>query len=221
MGMHKGYEPTNRRPIPDRFRATAQAAVRWCVAAGVHPDLISYASILAAAVAAICLLFAARYPLLLLIAPLLIFLRLWLNMLDGMVALAQGRAGPRGEIINDLPDRISDVLIFTALAHSGLCHPISGYWAAIFALFSAYVGMLGQAVAGKRQFGGIMSKPWRMVALSVGLLATLAMIWFNDRRYTLAQLSLLDWTCLLIIFGCIQTIWLRLGRILRQLAKGG
>ena len=74
-------------------------------------------------------------------------------MLDGMVALASGAASPRGEILNDLPDRVSDVLIFAGVAHSGLCNPFVAYWAAIFALLTAYVGTLGQAVAGRREFG--------------------------------------------------------------------
>ena len=51
-----------------------------------------------------------------------------------MVALSSGKASPRGEILNDLPDRASDVLIFAGVAHSGLCHVTSGYWAAILAL---------------------------------------------------------------------------------------
>ena len=84
-------------------------------------------------------------------------------MLDGMVALASGKASWRGEILNDLPDRISDVLIFAGVAHSGLMNPFFGYWAAIFALLTAYVGMLGQAVGVQREFSGLMSKPWRMV----------------------------------------------------------
>ena len=32
-------------------------------------------------------------------------------MLDGMVALASDKASWRGEILNDFPDRISDVVI--------------------------------------------------------------------------------------------------------------
>src|SRR5260370_13078402 len=101
-------------------------------------------------------------------------------MLGGMVALAWGKASCRGEILNDLPDRISDVLIFAGVAHSGLNHVPSGYWAAILALLTAYVGTLGQAVAARREFGGIMSKPWRMVVLHLG--AWVAYVFLRTRR---------------------------------------
>ena len=44
------------------------------------------------------------------------------------------------------------------------------------ALAVAYVGTFGQALGGPRQFGGVMSKPWRMVALHVGAWITLALL---------------------------------------------
>src|SRR5207247_7746920 len=101
-------------------------------------------------------------------APLFCYLRLWFNMLDGMVAAAAGKASARGEIVNDLPDRVSDVIIFVGVAHSDLMIPLIGYWTAIVSVLTAYVGLFGQAIGGRREFGGIMSKPWRMVALSLG-----------------------------------------------------
>ncbi|HJT80403.1 MAG TPA: CDP-alcohol phosphatidyltransferase family protein, partial [Chthoniobacterales bacterium] len=157
------YEPTSRRPIANIFRRTADVAVRVCLRLGISPDAISYLSIIAAIAAAICFWRSMLQPWLLVAAPLLCFLRLWFNMLDGMVALASGKASVRGEIVNDLPDRISDVVIFAGLAHSGWMYPAIGYWAAVLALITAYVGLFGQAIGRGRQFGGSMSKPWRMV----------------------------------------------------------
>jgi phosphatidylglycerophosphate synthase len=215
------YQPESRRPIADAFRRTASAAVAFCVRRGIHPDTISYLSIVASAVAAVCFWRAASHPWLLLAAPGFCYIRLWFNMLDGMVALAAGKASRRGEVLNDLPDRISDVLIFAGVAHSGLCSLSSGYWAAIMALLTAYVGTLGQAVGARREFGGVMSKPWRMVTLHVGAWATLAFIWGGAERIQLHLLTILDWTCIIVILGCIQTIWVRLARIMRTLAIGG
>jgi phosphatidylglycerophosphate synthase len=160
---------------------------------------------------------AGAVPGLLLVAVGFCYLRLWLNMLDGMVALASGTASRTGEIANELPDRVSDVLIFVGVAHSGLCHPLGGYWAAIFALLVAYVGTLGQAVGVQREFRGLMAKPWRMVALHAGAWVTLGLIWFGGGPIRYGGLTVLDWTNLLIIAGCVQTIWVRLVRILRAL----
>lgn len=216
------YAPTSRRPIANAFRLTARGATSFCVRAGIHPDSISYLSIVAAAAAAICFWQSARHPLLLIVAPLFCYLRLWCNMLDGMVALASGQASARGELLNDLPDRISDVLIFVGAGHSGWMNPLLGYWAAILSLGTAYVGMLGQAVGVQREFSGLMAKPWRMVALHLGAWLTYALFEWNDGDTYIGKLRTLDWACVIVIVGCIQTSAQRLARIMRALkAKSG
>src|SRR4051794_8355975 len=211
------YEPTSRRPISDGFRSTARFATTLCVRLEIHPDAISYASVVAAALAAVCFWRSRFDPRLLLIAPLFCYLRLWFNMLDGMVALASGTASWRGEILNDLPDRVSDVLIFVAVAHSGWMNPFLGYWAAISALLTAYVGTFGQAVGVQREFSGVMSKPWRMVALHVGAWLTLGLLSAHESVVVGRHLTILDITCIIIVAGCIQTIAVRLKRIMAAL----
>lgn len=209
------YQPTSRRHIADCFRTTAHGAVRLCLRWNVHPDTVSYASIVAAAGAAVCLWQASRVPWLLLVAPAFCYLRLWCNMLDGMVALASGKASRRGEILNEVPDRISDVLVFVGVAHSGLCRLELGYWAAILAVFTAYIGIFGQAVGVQREFSGVMAKPWRMVMVHLG--AWTAWGFLVAGKAVPGPLRVLDWTCLLVIAGCLQTITVRLRRILRAL----
>ena len=214
--MTNAYEPTSRRPIAGLFRRTAHAAVRVAVKARMHPDVFSYASIVAAGIAA-WLFYASRtHPRYIVIAVAFALLRLWLNMFDGMVALAAGKASKKGEIVNDLPDRISDVLIFAGIAHSGWCNAFYAYWVAIAAVIVAYVGLFGQAVGVKREFSGVMAKPWRIVVLSIGALTTMFLV-LNDRPYWFGGFSVLDWTHIVILVGCAQTIVVRLSRIFRAL----
>jgi phosphatidylglycerophosphate synthase len=214
------YEPSSRRPIAEPFRRTARAVTQLCVRLGIHPDAISYLSIFAALAAAFCFWKSGKAPWLLIVAPLFCYLRLWFNMLDGMVAVAAAKASSRGEILNDLPDRVSDVVIFAGVAHSGLMNPVLGYWAAIFALLTAYVGLFGQAIGVQREFSGLMSKPWRMVALHLGAWATFAYWrWNTESIQSITNFTIFDWTCLLVIAGCLQTIIVRLKRIMVALEK--
>jgi phosphatidylglycerophosphate synthase len=219
------YQPVSRRPIAAPFRRTADTAVRLCVRRGVHPDVISYLSMVFAATAGVCFWLSGRWPWLLIIAPLLCFTRLWCNMLDGMVALASGRASLRGEIVNELPDRVSDIVIFVGVAHSGWGNPFLAYWAAIMAVMTAYVGTLGQAVTGQRRFEGVMSKQYRMLALAIGAWVTFALRKNPPQAAgDIGTLSAIDWTCAIIIAGCVQTVWVRLMKIMRELrdrAQGG
>ena len=108
------------------------------------------------------------------------------------------------------------MLIFAGIAHSGLASSTTGYWAAILALMTAYVGTLGQAVGVQREFSGVMAKPWRMVALHAGVWAEVArqLGWLHIPA---GPLTILDYTCLLIVAGCVQTIVIRLRRILAAL----
>ena len=202
------YRPASRRPIADVFRRTAHLAVAWCVHRGIHPDVVSYLSIVAALAAALCFWQAQAWPLLFIPAVGFCYLRLWFNMLDGMVALASGKASKTGEIVNELPDRFSDVIIFVGAGYSGFCDPAGGYWSAIAALLVAYVGTLGQAVGVHREFSGIMSKPLRMVTLHVG--AWLPRLCSGSTVISyIAGLTVLDWTFVVIVIGCVQTMVVR------------
>ena len=214
------YQSTSHRPIAQIFRRTADGATNLCVRLGIPPDLISYLSIVAALAAALCFWKSGRNAWLLVIAPLFCYLRLWFNMLDGMVAVAARKASARGEIVNDLPDRVSDVIIFVGVAHSDLMNPFIGYGTAIFSLLTAYVGLFGQAIGGRREFSGIMSKPWRMVALSVGAWAMFVWRSRQPELHDFGRLTILDWTCLVIIAGCLETIIARLKRIVSGLQDG-
>jgi phosphatidylglycerophosphate synthase len=210
------YAPTSRRPIANLFRSTAHAAVGVAVRAGIHPDVFSYASIIAALIAATLFWRSGNHPKYLIVGIAFVFLRLWLNMFDGMVAVAAGKASKKGEIINDLPDRVSDVVIFAGIAHSGWCNTVLAYWVAILALLVAYVGLFGQAVGVQRDFSGVMSKPWRMVALSIGAIGTCILVHLGE-QFWWAGWSLLDWTHWVIMAGCIHTILVRLNRIFAAL----
>ena len=202
------YQSKSQRPIAQIFRRTGNAATNLCVRLGIAPDAISYLSVVAALIAAICFWKSEATRWLLIVAPLFCYLRLWFNMLDGLVAFAAGQASRRGELLNDLPDRISDVVIFVGIAHSGLMNPFIGYWAAISAVLTSYVGLFGQALGVQRQFGGTMSKPWRMVALHAG-----AWLTFFLGPQSSAIFTIFDWTCLVVIAGCVETIVVRLKRI--------
>jgi phosphatidylglycerophosphate synthase len=168
MAAMSGYQPSSRRPIAAVFRQTGVAATWFCVRHGIHPNAISYLSIVAALIAAICFWKSGARYWLLLIAPLFCYLRLWFNMLDGMVAFAAGKASRRGEILNDLPDRFSDIVIFVGVAHSGLMNPLIGYWAAIFSLLTSYVSLFGQAAirCPWAKYGCMMPSTTRLTAAS-------------------------------------------------------
>ena len=97
-------------------------------------------------------------------------LRLLCNLLDGMLAVEEGLKTRTGEIYNDLPDRLADVLVLVAAGYS-IRHlaygPTLGWAAALLAVLTAYVRLLGGSIGLTQRFSGPMAKQHRMFTLTV------------------------------------------------------
>ncbi len=163
-----------RRPLKTRQRAWAQGLARVLTRAGVAPNAISMASLLFAAAAGICLGLTSRTegimrPALFLAAAACIQLRLLCNMLDGLVAIEGGRKTVYGEIFNDMPDRFADVVILVGAGYSisnfSWGHEL-GWLAAVLAVMTAYIRLLGGSMGVHQYFLGPMAKPHRMALLT-------------------------------------------------------
>ena len=110
----------DRRPIATRNRKWAQSATAWLASRNVSPNAISIAGMCACIAAGLALgLTSVEYNRIFwLVAALGAQLRLTANMLDGMVALASGRASKVGELYNEVPDRVSDAAVFIGAGYA-------------------------------------------------------------------------------------------------------
>jgi phosphatidylglycerophosphate synthase len=222
--METAYQPTDRRPIASRERKIWQKLAIALAARKVSANLISVLGAVVGLAAGLALVATAsstawEQRLLWLAAAAGIQLRLLANMLDGMVALASGRASPLGELYNELPDRISDLAIIIGAGYAQDSSPILGYWAACIAVVTAYVRAVGKSAGASNLFVGPMAKPHRMFTLTVAsvLMFALPTAWqldFGEKHLGFPALALL----LIIIGGCI-TILRRVARIVRHLQK--
>src|SRR5690349_634284 len=107
MDLYASKAAINARllPVVDRLAA-----------AGITPDQVTLAAIPVALAGGAALLLSPQAPWLLLVVPLLIVLRLVLNLLDGNLARRTGRMHPRGELFNEVGDRIADVAFLAPVA---------------------------------------------------------------------------------------------------------
>jgi len=210
----------SRRPLKSRQRGWAIALAGMLAQASVRPNAISLASIAFAALAAAALALtavvsAALQPLLWLLAAAGIQLRLLCNLLDGMVAVEGGRGSRSGEVFNDAPDRLADILVLVAAGYA-LPWPawgdVLGWVAALLAVLTAYVRILGRALGRPQDFCGPMAKQHRMAVLTVACLAAVAEgLLFGNHGWTLgAGLAV-------IAVGSALTVVRRLVRLVRAL----
>jgi phosphatidylglycerophosphate synthase len=205
-----------RRPLKSRERPWARALASTLTRRGVSPNSISLASVVFAMAAAFCLLRAAdavgaARVVFYLAAAASIQLRLLCNLLDGMVAIEGGRRTTYGEILNDMPDRIADLLILVAAGYSLVEYPWGrelGWLAGTLAVLTAYVRLLGGSMGVGQHFFGPMAKQHRMAVMTVAcVLSTLEPnLRWNGQVIALA-LSI-------VIIGSIVTIVRRTARII-------
>ena len=97
-------------------------------------------------------------------------------MLDGLVAIEGGRKTVYGEIFNDMPDRLADVLILVGAGYSASNVNWGrelGWLAAVVAVITAYIRLLGGSLGGPQYFLGPMAKPHRMALLTAACVLSL------------------------------------------------
>lgn len=172
-----------RRPLKTRGKPWAQSLAAWLTRAGIEPNHISLFGLVAAAGGATAFIAAGRtagsWPraACFLLAGGCVQLRLLCNLMDGLVAVEGGRRTPSGEIYNEAPDRVADILFLAAAGHStGWTgwEPEFGWAAATMAVLVAYIRALGGQAGASQYFLGPMAKPHRMFALTVACAASAA-----------------------------------------------
>jgi phosphatidylglycerophosphate synthase len=166
---------TPRRVLATRNATWAIALAAWLGRSGVRPNAVSVGGVAAAAAAGAAFAIGpALTPLgqatALLIAAACVQLRLLCNLLDGMLAVEGALKTPNGEIFNDLPDRLEDVVILVGAGFS--VHQVPGGmalgWAAsVAAVLTAYVRVLGGSLGMPQHFIGPMAKQHRMFTITL------------------------------------------------------
>lgn len=147
--------------------ARLEGIVGRLAAAGVPPDAVTLAAVPVAALGGLALLASPSVPAALLLVPVLAGLRLVLNLLDGALARETGRSHPRGELFNEVGDRVADGCFLVPVAF------LPGAWPPVVLLgvaasfLASYIGVVTRAAGGSRLYDGILSKPGRMVLLAL------------------------------------------------------
>jgi phosphatidylglycerophosphate synthase len=145
--------------------------VGWLARRGVTPDAVTLAAIPVGLAAGACLLVSPAVPAALLAVPLLAALRLVLNLLDGALARTTGRMHARGELYNEIGDRVADVAFLAPVAFLPGADQATVLLGVCGALLASYAGLASRAAGGERIYRGILSKPGRMALLAVFAIA--------------------------------------------------
>ncbi len=108
-------------------------------------------------------------PVLLLAIPIVLFVRMALNAIDGMLAREHQMASPLGAILNELGDVLSDAALYLPLA---LVPGIGAPWVVLMVLLavvSEMTGVIAVQIGARRRYDGPMGKSDR--ALWIGCIS--------------------------------------------------
>lgn len=135
--------------------------------AGVTPDQVTLAAVSVAILAGACLPASPSVPVLLLAVPVLAGVRILLNLVDGNMACRTGKIHARGELYNEVGDRMADIAFLAPAAWLPAALPHVVLLGVMTGVKASYVGITAEAAGGERIYRGILSKPGRMALLCV------------------------------------------------------
>lgn len=133
----------------------------------ITANQITVSSILLSVVIGVLFWYADSSKWFFLSLPIGLLLRMALNALDGMMARRFNQASKLGEVLNEVGDIVSDVIIFFPLLKF---QPESLYLTVVFIVLSVineFAGLMGKIVGKERRYDGPMGKSDR--ALMLGL----------------------------------------------------
>ena len=168
-----------RRELATRRAGWAVSLARWLAQSGLQPNTVSMAGIGFAALSGLAFALSAdrdggTRAAILVAAAAAIQLRLLCNLLDGMLAVEQGLKSKTGDIFNEVPDSIADIMILFGAGYTARHLPYGvtlGWAAALVAVLTAYIRVFGGSIGAVQHFIGPMAKQHRMFTLTVATLA--------------------------------------------------
>jgi len=192
------------------FQSLLRPLCRWLVGVGATANHVTVAAMLLSFATGACILGwpEARWPLLM--VPGMLFLRMALNAIDGMIAREHDMQTPLGAILNELGDVFSDAAIYLPLAL------VPGFRAelvvgvVLLSVISEMTGVVAVQIGASRRYDGPMGKSDR--AFLFGLICLVVGLGVSPHRWLFYML-------LVMVVMLIGTIVRRAGRALGEIVS--
>ncbi|CAM3839279.1 CDP-alcohol phosphatidyltransferase family protein [Sphingobacterium prati] len=167
----------------------------------ITANQITIGSVVLSLLIAVMFWYADRMPILFLALPIGLFMRMAFNALDGMMARLFNQMSKKGEVLNEVGDILSDVVIFFPLLkfHSESLYLVVGF--IVLSVINEFCGLIGKVVANDRRYDGPMGKSDR--ALLLGLYGILSLLHISITAISVYLFAVL---CLLLVLSSITRL---------------
>jgi CDP-diacylglycerol--glycerol-3-phosphate 3-phosphatidyltransferase len=159
------------------FQNRLRPLVGRLAASGVTANQVTLAAALLSILAGMALAAFPHKAWPLVLLPVVLFLRMALNAVDGMLAREHDQGSRLGMYLNELCDVVSDLALILPFAARA---DVPGWTVAAFALgavVAEFAGVLGVAAGAGRNYAGPFGKSDRALALGVIAVAILIGLW--------------------------------------------
>ncbi|WP_440952717.1 CDP-alcohol phosphatidyltransferase family protein [Methanococcoides sp. FTZ1] len=177
----------------------------------ISPNSLSIASLGFALLAGICFYFSVERPFFALAAVLFVALNSAFDALDGAVARYMRAESRKGDFLDHVIDRYSDVFIICGMFFGGHVQWQIGTVTIVLVLLVSYLGTQAQALGIGRFYGGIMGRADRLVLI---LLASIAYPIYSEPVFGYTTIG---WAIIIIGIGSHITTIQRMGSIWKRL----
>jgi len=179
--------------LKPRFQRLLRPSVNALARAGVTANQVTLvAALLSIATGAAIILWSNCSPLLLAL-PVVLFLRMALNAVDGMLAREYNMKSRLGQVLNELGDVISDTVLYLSLAMVSGFDPRLIVAIVVVAVIGEMTGVITQTLGASRRYDGPMGKSDRAFVFgALGLLLGLGVApggWLDIVLLTVLALS--------------------------------
>lgn len=158
----------------------------------VSPNTVSIASLICAFFAGLSFYYSPASREFVLLAGFLVIFNSIFDALDGVIARKANRATPRGDFLDHVIDRYSDVFIICSIFFADYVPWQVGVAAIVGVQLTSYLGTQAQALNLGRYYGGIMGRADRLVVV---ILAAFGNFAFSS---PIAGFPILGWAVILI-----------------------
>lgn len=174
--------------VKPRFQALLRPICGALARAGVTANQVTTVALVMSIGTGAALWFVAPWrPRWYLLAPAVLFVRMALNAIDGMLAREHGQKSALGGLLNELSDVVSDAVLYLPMAALGPRHLALTLAAVWFAMLTEMAGVAAVAVGASRRYDGPMGKSDR--AFVFGVVYLLLGIGVGRGRWSLVILA--------------------------------
>lgn len=197
--------------LKSRFQDLLRPIVRALARAGITANQVTLTALGLSMIAGLAIVLwpAAGLPLALL--PLVLFVRMALNAMDGMLAREHHQQSALGAVLNEVGDVVSDLALYLPFALVPGLSPMIVVGLCLLAVIGEMMGVIGVQIGASRRYDGPLGKSDRAVLFgTLGLLLGLGIV----------GPAFANWVLAIALLPAALTIFNRARKALAEVREG-